>query len=416
MPEDGAQACSIPAIPMDEGDRQRALEDLKLIDSPQEERFDRIVQLTQLLFQVPIAYISLIDKDRQWFKSKVGLEANETSRSVSFCGHAILEDKAMVVPDALQDYRFAANPMVLGEPFIRFYAGQPLRGPSGHKVGTLCLADKEAREFKEYDLKMLAQLGKLVEREFTLLDKIQMQIETLKAKEALEKKSQELEKAVTDLSAEKQNSEFLLKNIFPGEVADELRANGKVKAVGHEKATVLFSDFSDFTSVAATYSPAELVEELNRAFCLFDGLSARHGTEKLKTIGDGYLCVAGLQGDPVEAGVKMLKFAQEILAFTLKRKAEVEATGKKYWNIRIGIHCGPLVAGVVGVKRMAYDIWGDTVNIAARIQQGSEPGRINLSKDFWDLMGDRIETEARGKKAIKHHGEIEMFFLQKIKG
>jgi class 3 adenylate cyclase len=415
MPENGAQACSIPAIPMDEGDRQRALEDLKLIDSPQEERFDRIVQLTQLLFQVPIAYISLIDKDRQWFKSKVGLEANETSRSVSFCGHAILEDKAMVVPDALQDYRFAANPMVLGEPFIRFYAGQPLRGPSGHKVGTLCLADKEAREFKEHDLKLLSQLGKLVEREFTLLDKIQMQIETLKAKEALEKKSQELEKAVTDLSAEKQNSEFLLKNIFPGEVADELRANGKVKAVGHEKATVMFSDFSDFTSVAATYSPAELVEELNRAFCLFDGLSARHGTEKLKTIGDGYLCVSGLQGDPVEAGLKMLKFAQEILAFTLKRKTEVETGGKKYWNIRIGIHSGPLVAGVVGVKRMAYDIWGDTVNIAARIQQGSEPGRINLSKDFRDLMGDRIEVEARGKKPIKHHDEIEMFFLQKIK-
>ncbi|NBQ65428.1 MAG: GAF domain-containing protein [Verrucomicrobia bacterium] len=401
MTANGAQACSIPAIPMDEVDRQRALDDLRLIDSPQEERFDRIVQLTQLLFQVPIAYISLIDKDRQWFKSKVGIEANQTSRDISFCGHAILEDKAMVVADALQDYRFAANPMVLGEPFIRFYAGQPLRGPSGHKVGTLCLADKEAREFKEHDLKLLAQLGKLVEREFTLLDKIQMQIETLKAKEALEKKSKELEKAVNDLSAEKQNSEFLLKNIFPGEVADELRANGKVKAVGHEKATVMFSDFSDFTAVAATYSPADLVEELNRA---------------LKTIGDGYLCVAGLQGDPVEAGMKMLKFAQEILAFTLKRKAEVEGAGKKYWNIRIGIHCGPLVAGVVGVKRMAFDIWGDMVNVAARIQQGSEPGRINLSKNFRDLMGDRIETEARGKKPIKHHGEIEMFFLQKIKG
>jgi class 3 adenylate cyclase len=177
----------------------------------------------------------------------------------------------------------------------------------------------------------------------------------------------------------------------------------------------MFSDFSDFTSVAATYSPAELVEELNRAFCLFDGLSARHGTEKLKTIGDGYLCVSGLQGDPVEAGLKMLKFAQEILAFTLKRRMEVETGGKKYWNIRIGIHSGPLVAGVVGVKRMAYDIWGDTVNIAARIQQGSEPGRINLSKDFRDLMGDRIEVEARGKKPIKHHDEIEMFFLQKIK-
>ena len=115
-----------------------------------------------------------------------------------------------------------------------------------------------------------------------------------------------------------------------------------------------------------------------------------YGVEKLKTIGDGYLCVGGLQGDPVEAGGKMLKFAQEILAFVLKRKGEVEASGKKYWNIRIGVHCGPLVAGVVGVKRMAYDIWGDTVNIAARIQQGSEPGRINLSKDFRDLMGGSV--------------------------
>ena len=356
-----------------------------------------------------------LEKKGQALEKAVGIEANETSRSVSFCGHAILEDKAMVVPDALQDYRFAANPMVLGEPFIRFYAGQPLRGPSGHKVGTLCLADKEAREFKDHELKLLAQLGKLVEREFTLLDKIQMQIETLKAKEALEIKSRELEKAVSDLSAEKQNSEFLLKNIFPGDVADELRANGKVKAVGHGQATVLFSDFSEFTSVAATYTPAELVEELNRAFCLFDGLSARYGVEKLKTIGDGYLCVAGLSGDPVEAGMKMLKFAQEILAFTLKRKAEVERAGKKYWNIRIGIHCGPVVAGVVGVKRMAYDIWGDTVNVAARIQQGSEPGRINLSKNFRDLLGDRIDTESRGKKPIKHHGEIEMFFFQKVK-
>jgi len=252
MRQNGSQTCSIAALPLDEVDRQRALHDMKLMDTPKEERFDRIVELTQLLFQVPMANISLIDKDRQWFKSKVGIEANEISRDVSFCAHAILEDKAMVVPDALQDYRFAANPMVLEEPFIRFYAGQPLRAPSGHKVGTLCLVDKEAREFKEHDLKLLAQLGKLVEREFTLLDKIQMQIEMLKAKEALEKQSQELGKAVQDLSAEKQNSEFLLKNIFPGSVADELRANGKVKPIGYENATVLFSDFSDFTSVAAT--------------------------------------------------------------------------------------------------------------------------------------------------------------------
>ncbi|NBR71633.1 MAG: adenylate/guanylate cyclase domain-containing protein, partial [Proteobacteria bacterium] len=109
------------------------------------------------------------------------------------------------------------------------------------------------------------------------------------------------------------------------------------------------------------------------------------------------------------------KFAQEILGFVQKRKAEVEAAGKKYWNIRLGIHTGPLVAGVVGVKRMAYDIWGDTVNVAARVQQGSEPGRINLSKEFRDLMGDRIEVQARGAMPIKHHGEVEMFFFERMK-
>jgi class 3 adenylate cyclase len=106
----------------------------------------------------------------------------------------------------------------------------------------------------------------------------------------------------------------------------------------------------------------------------------------------------------------MLKFAQEMAAFTQKRKAEVEAGGKKYWSIRIGVHSGALVAGVVGVKRMAYDIWGDTVNVAARIQQGSEAGRINLSKSFRELMGDKIEVESRGSQPIKHHGDMEMFF------
>jgi len=233
MNSPSAAPCIMPQIPLDERDRQQALDDLRLIDTPQEERFDRIVHLAQLLFRVSIAYISLVDKNRQWLKSKVGLAVSETSRDISFCGHAILQDRAMVVPDALQDYRFAGNPMVQGEPFIRFYVGQPLRGPSGHKVGTLCLADREPREFSEHDLQLLEQLGRLVEREFTLLDQIQMQIENLRAKEEIERKSLELERAVAALSEEKEHSELLLRNIFPGEVADELKLHGRVRAVAH---------------------------------------------------------------------------------------------------------------------------------------------------------------------------------------
>jgi adenylate cyclase len=404
----------MPDIPMDEAERQQAVDDLRLIATPQEERFDRIVNLAQLLFRVPIAYIALIDKDRQWFKSKVGLKSSETARDISFCGHAILQDAAMVVPDALQDYRFAGNPMVQGDPFIRFYVGQPLRGPSGHKVGTLCLADREPRDMSEHDLKMLAQLARLVEREFTLLDQIQMQIENLKAKEEIERKSQELEQAVEALSHEKEHSELLLKNIFPGEVADELKQNGRVKAVAHDKVSVLFADFSSFTSVASTYSPSELLEELNRCFCLFDGLCGRHGVEKLKTIGDGYLCVSGLHGDPADGGLRLLRFAQEAMDFILKRKAEVESTGRKYWSMRIGIHCGPAVSGVVGVKRMAFDMWGDTVNAAARMEQTSEPGRINLSISFSDMLAGKISTTCRGVLPIKNCGEMKMCFFEKF--
>lgn len=404
----------MPQIPLDEKDRQQALDDLRLVDTPQEERFDRIVHLTQLLFRVSIAYISLVDKNRQWFKSKVGLSVSETARDISFCGHAILQDRAMVVPDALQDYRFAGNPMVQGEPFIRFYAGQPLSGPSGHKVGTLCLADREPRELSDHDLQLLEQLGRLVEREFTLLDQIQMQIENLRAKEEIERKSFELEQAVAAVSAEKEHSELLLRNIFPGDVADELKLHGRVRAVAHERVSVLFADFSQFTSVAATYEAAELVEELNRCFCLFDGLCGRHGVEKLKTIGDGYLCVSGIHGDPVDAGLRLLKFAQEAMAFVLKRKNDVEAEGGHYWSMRIGIHCGPVVSGVVGVKRMAYDMWGDTVNTAARMEQNSEPGRITISKEFRDMLGDHISAESRGVQPIKHCEDMELFFFDRI--
>ncbi len=408
-------ACIAPGLPLDEKDRQRALDDLRLVDTPQEERFDRIVHLAQMLFNVPIAYISLIDKNRQWFKSKVGLGFPESSRDTSFCGHAILQDSAMVVPDALQDYRFASNPMVQGEPFIRFYVGQPLRGPSGHKVGTLCLADREPRELNPRDIELLAQLAKLVEREFSLLDQIQMQIENLRAKDEIERKSAELEIAVEALAAEKENSDLLLQNLYPADVANELKRNGRVKAVAHDCVVVLFSDFSNFTAAAASYTASELVEELNRCFCLFDGLCGRHGVEKLKTIGDGYLCVSGLNGDPADAGLRMLKFAQEAVAFVKKRRVEVEAAGRQYWDVRIGIHCGPVVSGVVGVKRMAYDIWGDTVNTAARIEQTSEPDRINLSKDFRELLGDRIEAIPRGLLPIKNRGEIEMFFFESLR-
>src|SRR5688572_1450003 len=167
-----------PAVPADEDSRLEELRSLKLLDTPAEERLDRIVRLTTTLFEAPISYVALVDRDRQWFKARVGMEPAETPRDTSFCGHAILQDKPLIIPDARKDMRFAGNPLVIGEPFVRFYAGQPLRGPGRHKIGTLCVLDRKARSFDEKELHILRELASLVEHELELRDVIEVQNET----------------------------------------------------------------------------------------------------------------------------------------------------------------------------------------------------------------------------------------------
>jgi len=155
----------IPAKPDNEHSRAATLRSLSILDSAPEERFDRLTRLAKRLFGVPIALVSLVDTDRQWFKSCVGLAASETPRDISFCGHAILSDEILLVPDALSDVRFHDNPLVTGDPNIRFYAGCPLTVPNGSKLGTLCLIDVVARDLNEDDLKLLRDLAAMAEQE-----------------------------------------------------------------------------------------------------------------------------------------------------------------------------------------------------------------------------------------------------------
>jgi len=158
-----------PAIPLNEAERLSSLHALKLLDTAAEERFDRITRLAARLFNVPVALVSLVDRDRQWFKSKQGIDACETGRDISFCGHAILREGPLVVPDASADPDFADNPLVTGAPHIRFYAGQPVHAPDGSRVGTLCLISPEPRPFSDDDRAQLADLGAMVDREFSVL-------------------------------------------------------------------------------------------------------------------------------------------------------------------------------------------------------------------------------------------------------
>ncbi len=159
-----------PKIPINEHSRLEALSRLNVLDTPPEERFDRVTRMAKRLFKVPIALVSLVDENRQWFKSCVGLDATETSRDISFCGHAILGDQTFYIPDTLEDDRFADNPLVTGPPFIRFYAGHPLSTPSGQKIGTLCIIDSVPLTMSEDDLMALADLAAMVEQEIAALE------------------------------------------------------------------------------------------------------------------------------------------------------------------------------------------------------------------------------------------------------
>ncbi|MEQ9002804.1 MAG: sensor domain-containing diguanylate cyclase [Pseudomonadales bacterium] len=154
-----------PSTPQDEKTRLDTLRALNILDTSPEERFDRLTRLAKRLFGVPIALVSLVDENRQWFKSRQGLDACETSRDVSFCGHAILSDEVLLVPDAAIDERFHDNPLVVNDPAIRFYAGCPLRVPNGSRLGTLCLIDREPRDFDEDDLALLRDLARMAEQE-----------------------------------------------------------------------------------------------------------------------------------------------------------------------------------------------------------------------------------------------------------
>ncbi|MEM1353432.1 MAG: GAF domain-containing SpoIIE family protein phosphatase [Planctomycetota bacterium] len=183
-----------PLAPETETERLADLYALKLLDTPSEERFDRIVNLSKKVFNVPIAYIALIDSDRQWFKAKTGMcdILTETPRSTSFCGHTILQEQPLIIEDALKDERFHDNPMVTGEPYVRFYAGHPLRGEQGHNIATLCLVDTRPRPLSEPELEVFHSLAALAEHELNMFGLIEAQRELLDTKNALVASQQRL--------------------------------------------------------------------------------------------------------------------------------------------------------------------------------------------------------------------------------
>ena len=214
------------------------------------------------------------------------------------------------------------------------------------------------------------------------------------------------------ISKARKRSDELLLNILPEEVADELKASGRAEAKQFEEVTVLFTDFKNFTTMSEELTPQELVNEINYCYSEFDSIITRYGIEKIKTIGDSYMCVGGLPVASKTHAVDVVKVAMEIRDFMLQEKKKREAAGKQYYEIRIGCHTGPVVAGIVGTKKFAYDIWGDTVNIASRMESSGEAGKINISGATYELLKDKFSCTYRGKIQAKNKGEIDMYFVE----
>ncbi|MFK8008746.1 MAG: adenylate/guanylate cyclase domain-containing protein [Saprospiraceae bacterium] len=215
------------------------------------------------------------------------------------------------------------------------------------------------------------------------------------------------------IELERKKSEQLLLNILPAVVANELKVNGTAKAKRYDNATVFFSDFKNFSGIAKSLSPEKLVHELDHYFKAFDKIIGKYNIEKIKTIGDAYMCVSGLPEEDVNNAMEMLKAALEIQAFLQNLKTEKTKNNEPFFEARIGLHTGPLVAGVVGSKKFAYDIWGDTVNIAARLEANGEVGKVNISSATYHLIKEKYNCTSRGKVAVKNRGEVEMFFVDK---
>ncbi len=257
---------------------------------------------------------------------------------------------------------------------------------------------------------------------------IYMAVRSVHANRLLSRQRDELDVEVNERTAElrveKERSDDLLHNILPEEVANELKATGHAVAKHFESATILFTDFKGFTEASEKLSPQDLVEELNTCFEAFDHIITAHGIEKIKTIGDAYMCVGGLPDPKSSTPADVVHAALEMQAFMIARKTERDAQGLPAFEMRLGIHTGPVIAGIVGVKKFQYDIWGDTVNIASRMESSGEVGRVNISEATYVLVKEVREVREgrevpafaftlRGKVQAKGKGGMEMYFVGK---
>jgi class 3 adenylate cyclase len=395
-------------IPANESGRLDALGNYAILDTLPEAGFDEITELAAQICGCPAALVSFVDASRQWIKAKYGplpAELSECPREISICTATICNNDILYVSDLIKDQRFNTSPLVTGDMHIRFYCGVPLITRDGYALGTLCVIDFEPRELTFEQREALRRLSRQTMVHLELRRQLLVRNEMLR----------DLERARDRAVAEKAESEQLLLNILPPTIAAELKTNGRVQPRFFDAATVILIDFTGFTRLVETMEPASVIDQLDQHFTRFDDIMANHRLEKLKTIGDAYLAVGSVPEPNRSHAMDASLAALQVLDHLARLNRQREKLRLPAWQVRIGINTGPVIAGVVGKHKFTYDIWGNTVNIAQRVEAAGVPGRISIAESTWQHIKTRFETDARGAVEVKHQGLVNMYYLNRIR-
>lgn len=367
--------------------------------------------------------VSIIQLDTIW-------NSNKSSFNIKKSVFSSKPDKVVVEPNASSDKYFInksaafTTPLMNGEIMLSFTTAEIIKGRRQIRLASaiasfivfvigLFIGYWLARKISKPVLALRDAANKVGEGDLTQSVENNSRDEIGELSTAFNKMVKDLGTARNELTLEKQKSDELLLNILPTETAEELKSTGAAKAKQYDSVSVIFTDFKDFTSISEKMNANKIVDELHYCFSNFDRIIKNHNIEKIKTIGDSYMCVAGLPVKNSTHAIDATNAAIEIRDFMANYKKEKIEKSETYFEIRIGIHTGPVVAGIVGVDKFAYDIWGSTVNIASRLESASEPDSINISKDFYEQIKDRYDCTLRGNFPVKGLGEIPMYYVNK---
>jgi predicted ATPase/class 3 adenylate cyclase len=332
-------------------------------------------------------------------------ETRLLSRAVVNLVARLKED--VVLGDAGADPRFQSDPYIQEQRPLSLLCVPVMRREE--LAAILYLENNRARDAFTPDrlavLKTLTAQATISLQNAFLYENLEQQVE---------ERTRDLELARAEADRQRQKADDLLFSILPGSVAEDLKAHGRFEPLRFDSATVLFSDFVSFTSYAQSMDPIHLVAELDRLFLRFDDICDLHRMEKIKTIGDSYMCAGGVPSPSATHAIDACLTALEIRDF-MRVENDGEDGGGSPWQVRIGIHSGHVMAGVIGRTRPAFDVWGDAVNVASRMESAGVAGQVNLSKDTRDLVDPFFETRYRGRMEVKNRGELEMYFLEAIR-